>query len=135
MLQFPVIEAVRYRRRRRRDPSLPAAPRSIPWSLVAAHEAQALRNHYQTVERLAQRGGLSPAELVAVLEDRPWTSMAESAAIERLTDLVVEFEAVDSDGVVRPAVADELRESLRRPASELLSAEEMRQRLDRGNRC
>ena len=42
-------------------------PRSVPWSLVAPHARQAEHNHSQTLERLAQRGGLSPAELVAVL--------------------------------------------------------------------
>jgi hypothetical protein len=38
--------------------------------LVAPHEEQAQRNHDQTLQRLAERGGLSPAELLAVLQDR-----------------------------------------------------------------
>ncbi len=42
-------------------------PRSVPWVLVAPHEKQARLNHDQTLERLAQRGGLSPSELVAVV--------------------------------------------------------------------
>lgn len=42
-------------------------PRSAPWSFVAPHEAQAQANHEQTLERLAQRGGLGPSELVAVV--------------------------------------------------------------------
>lgn len=49
-------------------------PRFVPLSLVLDHAAQAHRNHGQTVARLAQRGGLSPAELVKVLEDRSWNS-------------------------------------------------------------
>ena len=48
-------------------------PRDVPWDLVAPHERQALRNHDQTLERLAERGGLSPAELLAVLEDLAWS--------------------------------------------------------------
>lgn len=45
-------------------------PRDVPWSLLAPHEAQAVRNHDQTLQRLAERGGLSPAEMVAVIEGR-----------------------------------------------------------------
>ena len=38
-------------------------PRSIPWSLVERWRTQAERNHGQTLERLAERGGLAPEEL------------------------------------------------------------------------
>lgn len=45
--------------------------RSIPWELIAPHEKQALENHCgQSLERLAQRGGLSAAEAVAIIEDK-----------------------------------------------------------------
>jgi hypothetical protein len=63
-------------------------PRSIPWSLIAPHERQAERNHYQTLKRLAERGGLSPSEACAVLEDRAWHKMEEAAAIARLAEIV-----------------------------------------------
>ena len=46
-------------------------PASVPWSVVAPHEAQAKRNHDQTLERLAERGGLSPEEMWGVCNDRP----------------------------------------------------------------
>jgi len=45
---------------------------SIPWRIIAPHEAQAETNHDQSLERLAQRGGLSPAEAHFVLADRKW---------------------------------------------------------------
>lgn len=48
---------------------LPAQMNSIPWELIAPHERQALRNHDQNLETLASRGGLSPCEAVAILED------------------------------------------------------------------
>jgi hypothetical protein len=48
------------------------APRSVPWGFVTEHERQCQRNHSQTVQRLAERGGLSPAELVHVLRDEQW---------------------------------------------------------------
>lgn len=40
---------------------------SIPWELVEPFERQALANHDQSLQRLAQRGGLSPRELWAVM--------------------------------------------------------------------
>jgi hypothetical protein len=42
---------------------------TVPWAMVAPHEAQAMSTHRQTLEELARRGGLSPTELVAVLTD------------------------------------------------------------------
>jgi hypothetical protein len=40
-------------------------PRSIPWEEAEKFRGQALRNHSQTLERLAERGGLSPEEIYA----------------------------------------------------------------------
>lgn len=45
---------------------------SIPWRMILSHENQAKRNHDQTFEELARRGGLSPAEALAVLDDLRW---------------------------------------------------------------
>jgi hypothetical protein len=47
-------------------------PRSIPWSVIAEHEAQAKVNHDHFLSRLAQRGGLSPLEAWCVAHDRHW---------------------------------------------------------------
>lgn len=55
---------------------------SVPFALVKAHEKQALENHGQTVERLAERQGLSICELAAVLEDRPWHAMSWKDGVE-----------------------------------------------------
>lgn len=43
---------------------------SIDWQLVEDHARQAKRNHSQTVQRLAERGGLSWNELYDVLHDQ-----------------------------------------------------------------
>ena len=43
---------------------------SIPWAMIASHEAQAQKNHGQSLGRLADRGGLAPSEAVAILEGR-----------------------------------------------------------------
>lgn len=39
-------------------------PRYVPWSFVEPHRQRAMKNHNQTLERLAERGGLSPYELL-----------------------------------------------------------------------
>lgn len=45
------------------------APRGLPWCLVEGHEARAVSTHGQTLERLAERGGLSIFEALSVLRD------------------------------------------------------------------
>ena len=67
-------------------------PHYVPWNLVAAHEDQAITNHGQTVQRLAERGGMSPLELVAVLTDRCWSKLLKTTsgteAVEQLLVLL-----------------------------------------------
>ncbi len=54
---------------------------SVPWDLVAAHERQAARNHGgQSLERLAERGGLGLIELAFVLLDRPYMAASPPKA-------------------------------------------------------
>lgn len=38
-------------------------PRSVPWSFAETFREQAKKNHDQTLERLAERGGLAPEEM------------------------------------------------------------------------
>lgn len=61
--------------------------KSVPWSVIAGHERQALINHGQTLERLAERGGLSPAEAVAIIGDRKFERMDLAEAEEQLLKL------------------------------------------------
>lgn len=42
----------------------------IPWEVLEPHEQQAIINHGQTLQRLAERGGLSWGEAAAILDDR-----------------------------------------------------------------
>lgn len=58
----------------------------LPWALIAPHEAQAQANHSQSLERLAQRGGLSFCEAAAILEDRKWSKIVWPAGHERAED-------------------------------------------------
>lgn len=43
-------------------------------------EPRAKRNHYQTLARLNERGGLSWSEAAAILEDREWRKMPDAEA-------------------------------------------------------
>ena len=43
---------------------------AIPWSMIEPYAEQAMKNHGQTLERLAERGGLSPYEAVCCLNNR-----------------------------------------------------------------
>lgn len=44
----------------------------IPLDIVKLHEKQAIINHSQSLERLAERGGLSWLEMLFVLKDKPF---------------------------------------------------------------
>lgn len=44
----------------------------IPYDIIAPYEAQALRNHGQTLHRLAERGGLDWSEILDILRDNSW---------------------------------------------------------------
>jgi hypothetical protein len=55
----------------------PYAPDSIPWELVESCRAQIERNHYQSLSRLAERGGLSLIELYAALHGQGGVSITK----------------------------------------------------------
>lgn len=72
--------------------------RSIPWAMLAPHEEQAKRNHDQTLQRLAERGGLGAIEAVAVLRDahyRTVRGMTEEEADVELRELLAKFISED----------------------------------------
>lgn len=56
--RFPVLDQQNCHPRDRK-----MMPRSVPWDFVERFRAQAERNHDQTLERLAERGGLAPEEM------------------------------------------------------------------------
>lgn len=64
---------------------------SIPWEVIAPHEKQAEINHYQTLTRLAERGGLAWSEALAVLEDRRYERMDEEIAKSKIMEIVNNF--------------------------------------------
>lgn len=73
--QFPVM--LPYHVKARKVWLDEGCPTEVPYHIVELHEEQAQKNHKQTVERLAERGGLDPAELLAVISDCPWQQVRE----------------------------------------------------------
>ena len=65
----------------------------IPWEMIRPHEAQAQNNHSQSLNRLAERGGLGADEALAVLGDRRWRSMSVAQAHADLAQMVSEWKA------------------------------------------
>ena len=63
----------------------------IPYKVIEKHEEQAMLNHYQTLERLAERGGLSYTEAIAVLEDRLFTPIEQDVAKYKVFGIVANF--------------------------------------------
>lgn len=74
-------EALEAQNARKKFPILGSGGASIDRQLVADHGKQAQANHYQSVERLAERGGLSWCELYAVLHNRKWQKMDDNEAM------------------------------------------------------
>jgi hypothetical protein len=52
---------------------------SVPWWVMAPHEAQSQRNHEQSLERIAERGGFSPAEAWFVVRGLTWPNSKPEA--------------------------------------------------------
>lgn len=63
----------------------------IPWEVIADHEKQAMINHGQTLERLAERGGLDYSEALAVLEDRKCTRVDQSYSKQMVFAIVMDY--------------------------------------------
>jgi hypothetical protein len=62
-------------------------PLAIPIALLDAR--QAMENHGQTLERLAERGGLGLAEAAAVAERRRWRNMTAEEALAALKNVAM----------------------------------------------
>jgi hypothetical protein len=58
--RFPILQSSR----------IEGFPDSVPWEFVEPHRKQAMSNHYQTLERLAQRGGLGWTELLDIVSGK-----------------------------------------------------------------
>lgn len=76
--QFPVLNQQQCRPSERK-----IMPCSVPWSFAETFREQARINHDQTLERLAERGGLAPEEMWVAAHGYRWF---EAKRLELLPD-------------------------------------------------
>lgn len=55
----------------------------IEWEPIERDHFRAMRNHGQTLNRLAERGGMSWGEMDAILRDVDWNDIKNAGAQER----------------------------------------------------
>jgi hypothetical protein len=97
----------------------------VPWSLFEPHREQAQKNHGQALERLAERGGLGPDEMLAIIEGRRWHAMDEADALAQLKALVQPAAppvSGDGDDAEAMAIAEQFGVSLRTGAVNAIRA-------------
>jgi len=66
-------------------------PLCVPWGFIEPHREQAYKNHHQTLETLASRGGLDPIEMLAVVTGqgwKDWTPPLYNEAVAKLLELL-----------------------------------------------
>jgi len=83
--RFPVL----------RQMSKAVMPKTVPWAFAETLRAQAANNHGQTLERLAERGGLGPEEMYAAAHGWKWGrigNVTEADAIAWLVEAVKPYE-------------------------------------------
>lgn len=87
---------------------------SIPWAMIAPHEGRALRNHGgQSLERLAERGGLDPIEIRATLEERGFVEPFDPKGdLAWLQERVREWDSAESRAEAAMRELAELRGAL-----------------------
>lgn len=71
-------------------------PFAIDWEVIAPHEDQAKKNHGQSLQRLAERGGLDYSELLAVLNDsefcKPYNSHNNESHERRIREMTTVYD-------------------------------------------
>lgn len=91
MRNFPILSQWQWKHDVLDKTLIAKCPRSIPWDLIAPHEEQAQINHSQSLQRLAERGGLSPLEMYCVMNHlrfRDGKHFGEDNAIKYILELV-----------------------------------------------
>ena len=62
-------------------------PTYFPWGLLWPHQAQAEDNHGQSLERLAERGGLSVVEMLFIIQGKTWRNAPRVTMTEAMRQL------------------------------------------------
>lgn len=96
---------------------MPLMRASMAVHMELLSEQQAQKNHGQSLDRLAERGGLSLCEALALVERRRWRPAEEHLALQQL-HLLASTTSIEAASVAeKPPSADELREWASHPAA------------------
>ena len=91
---FPIMHVVRYQGMD--HATTQGFPKAIAVELVEPHRRQAEHNHGgQSLERLAERGGLSPIELWCVLRDKEWNDWPKAESWAEVNKWAEEYILVE----------------------------------------
>lgn len=71
---------------------------TVPWDFLAPHEAQAKRNHSQSLEELARRGGLGPDEMLDIVCGHKWSTCHDNGMTESEAWAQIEFMVKQHNG-------------------------------------
>lgn len=75
---------------------------SVPWGFMIQFERTARQFHNQSLERLAERGGLSPNEIVVIITNsHDWIRVPVRTAVDFLKQRVAEYEGKSDAELVR----------------------------------
>ena len=66
---------------------------AVPWEMVAPYEGQILANHYQTMQRISERGGLCWEELYYVLRSEKWPYGGDVIKLEEAKRFILDKES------------------------------------------
>ena len=75
----------------------PEWPRSVPWAMMEAVESNCKRNHSQSVDLLARRGGMSYKEILWAVMGCKWSEvrgMTTEEAAKAVMQLVARYKQI-----------------------------------------
>lgn len=80
----------------------------IPWGIIQTHEAQAIKNHGQSLYNLASRGGLNCVEAVAVLTNLefPFDESYVSKQNEEIREIFFRKYDTELASIVNQSISD-----------------------------
>lgn len=78
--------------------------KSIPWAVMVPHEQSAFTRYRRTLKQLADCGGVTPAEALAIIENRMWLRMPALEAREQLLEYCVAPDPSDKTANLQEAI-------------------------------
>ncbi|MFJ7315237.1 hypothetical protein ACIQVE_21240 [Pseudomonas sp. NPDC098747] len=95
--------------------------KSIPMHLLMPYERQAVRNHSQSLQRLAERGGMCPTEILGIIRGLSWIQLKVRPDDEAELIKWVQKQSAPTDRRIEPTVSMAPASTRSEPAPELLN--------------